>query len=35
VFLVKNIQYGTNLYAIKCLSKEEIKKEEMEGSVLQ
>ena len=21
VFLVKNIQYGTNLYAIKCLSK--------------
>jgi hypothetical protein len=29
VFLVKNIQYGTNLYAIKCLSKEEIRKEEM------
>lgn len=21
VYLVKNIQYGTNLYAIKCLSK--------------
>jgi serine/threonine protein kinase len=21
VFLVKNVQYGTNLYAIKCLSK--------------
>jgi|LakMenEpi03Aug12_release.lakeMendotaPanAssembly.Ray.scaffolds.fasta_scaffold356257_1 cGMP-dependent protein kinase len=26
VYLVKNIQYGTNLYAIKCLSKEEIRK---------
>lgn len=35
VFLVKNVQYGTNLYAIKCLSKEEIRKEEMETSVLQ
>lgn len=29
------MQYGTNLYAIKCLSKEEIRKEEMEASVLQ
>ena len=26
VFLVKNIQFGTHLYAIKCLSKEYIKK---------
>lgn len=26
VFLVKNLQFGTNLYAIKCLSKEYIKK---------
>ncbi len=26
VFLVKNMQYGTNLYAIKCLSKDEIRK---------
>lgn len=25
VFLVKNVQFGTNLYAIKCLSKEYIK----------
>jgi serine/threonine protein kinase len=29
VFLVKNVQFGTNLYAIKCLKKEYIKSEEL------
>ena len=35
VFLVKNVQFGTNLFAIKCLSKDYIKKEEMEETVIQ
>lgn len=35
VYLVKNVQFGTNLYAIKCINKEYIKNEELEESVIQ
>ena len=35
VYLAKNVQFGSNLYAVKCLSKEYIKSEELEDSVIQ
>lgn len=35
VYLVKNVQFGSNLYAVKCLSKEYLKEEELEESVVQ
>ena len=35
VFLVKNIKTAGGLFAVKCLSKKAIRKEEMESSVIE